>query len=318
MRRILITGAAGFIGFHLARYFAARGDQVWGLDNFNTYYDPALKHSRSAVLADAGIVLQTGDICDTSGLCALIAAHAITDIVHMAAQAGVRYSVDCPQAYVKANLEGFVSVLEACRLHPHIKLTYASSSSVYGIDSGTSATTIEARADRPTSLYGATKRSNELMAHAYHHLFGIRSTGLRYFTVYGPWGRPDMAYYLFAHAMCAGKPISLSAGGTVQRSFSYIDDIVAGTAAAVDYAGDYEIFNLGHPSPQPLSSIVDLLEQYLGVTAIRHHQPLPAGDVVATCADIAHSQACLGFSPQIDLVEGLARFAQWYRSFYKQ
>lgn len=316
MRRLLITGAAGFIGYHLARHFAEKGDAVWGLDNFNPYYDPSLKRKRASMLADVGVDVLEGDICDRELLEKLLSTHKITDCVHMAAQAGVRYSTHHPQAYVKANLEGFVSVLEACRSHPDITLTYASSSSIYGAEGGATSA-VDSPADKPISLYAATKRSNELMAHAYHHLYGLRSTGLRYFTVYGPWGRPDMAYYTFAKAILAGETLSLSNAGNVHRSFTYIDDIVAGTAAAIEHPTTCSLFNLGHPTSEPLGKLVSLLEQHLGLPARTVSQPLPAGDTLVTAADISATTAALGFQPTVDLAEGISRFATWYRSTYK-
>jgi UDP-glucuronate 4-epimerase len=316
MRRLLITGAAGFIGFHLARHFAACGKTVYGIDNFNSYYDPQLKRDRTALLDAVGIPVWDVDICDQERLQSIVSDYAITDIVHMAAQAGVRYSSQCPQAYIKANLEGFVSILEACRAQPHIQLVYASSSSVYGADPQVPSS-LTARADQPLSLYAATKRSNELMAYSYHHLYGIRSTGLRYFTVYGPWGRPDMAYYTFTRALFAGETLKLSHGGHVLRSFTYIDDIVAGTAAAVDRVAGCDIFNLGYPVAVPLIDLVGLLEKHCGVKALIKSQPLPPGDVSATCADISASTSMLGFIPQISLDVGLERFVSWYRHYHQ-
>ena len=243
-KSILITGAAGFIGFHLARRLQSRGDKVVGYDNFNPYYEPRLKRKRASELSKQGIEVIEGDICDCERLKELARVQKISHLVNLAAQPGVRYSLVNPQAYVKANLEGFVSILEVCR-HASIPLVYASSSSVYGANAAIPFH-VEDRTDHQVSLYGATKKANELMAYTYHHLFGIAATGLRFFTVYGPWGRPDMAYFSFADAIMQGRPIELFNKGHMRRDFTYIDDIVAGTVAAIDLEASCEIFNLGH------------------------------------------------------------------------
>lgn len=271
-KNILITGAAGFIGFHLAQALHMRGDRVVGFDNFNDYYSPLLKRRRAAELKKEGVAVIEGDICDHIALQALVQEQKIDHFVHLAAQAGVRYSLENPQAYVKANLEGFVNVLEVCR-HKGLPLTYASSSSVYGANSKIPFS-VEDPTDSQVSLYGATKKSNELMAHTYHHLFGFPITGLRFFTVYGPWGRPDMAYFSFADAIMKGKPIELfnppSQIGPMRRDFTYVDDIVAGTVAAIDLKADNAVFNLGNHRPVEVSQLVGAARALLGKEGTHH------------------------------------------------
>lgn len=310
-KRIIITGTAGFIGFHLAQQLAARGDYVVGYDNFNDYYTPALKKERAEILKDKGIEVVEGDICDRSSLEELVVSHGVTHLVNLAAQAGVRYSLSDPDAYIKTNIDGFLQVLEVCRSHPHLKLTYASSSSVYGRNEKTPFSETD-RVDNQASLYGVTKKANELMASTYHHLYGISVTGLRFFTVYGPWGRPDMAYYSFAKKIMKGEPIEVFNQGKMARDFTYIDDIVAGTISAIDLGAPCELFNLGNHKPESLLDFISLLEKALGKEAKKILRPMQPGDVVATCADISHSQERLGYSPQIPLVEGIPRFVEWF------
>lgn len=247
-KRIFITGAAGFIGFHLAHHLHQRGDYVIGYDNYNTYYDPLLKRARATELAKRGVVIEEGDLNDPEKMRALIEEHNITHLLHLAAQAGVRYSLDNPHAYLESNVTGFLNLLEICRLHPHLPLIYASSSSVYGLNQHVPFA-IKDRTDQQASFYGVTKKANELMAQTYHHLFGISVTGLRFFTVYGPWGRPDMAYFSFAHAIMNGHPIKVYSQGEMWRDLTYIDDIVAGTIAAIDRSLPCALFNLGHEHP---------------------------------------------------------------------
>lgn len=311
---VFITGAAGFIGFHLALALKARGDGVVGFDNFNDYYTPVLKRSRARKLAQSGIEVIEGDICDYQHL--LESAKECAHVVHLAAQAGVRYSLVNPQAYAKANLEGFVNVLEVCR-HNRTSLTYASSSSVYGANARIPFSEKDLT-DSPVSLYGATKKANEAMAYSYTHLFGIPTTALRYFTVYGPWGRPDMAYFSFAEAIMQGKPIELfqPSDGHMRRDFTYVDDIVAGTIAAIDFKGTYEIFNLGNHQSVEVPQLVSLLEEYLGKKAQVVMKPMPLGDVPATYADIETSHKMLGFKPKVSLPEGLKKFVDWYLRNY--
>lgn len=317
MKRILITGAAGFIGFHLARHLKIRGDFIIGLDNFNAYYDVRLKRKRESLLSQEGIEILEADIRDTSFLKNLLVTHQITHIVHLAAQAGVRYSFANPDDYVSSNLQGFASILEACRFNPLTKLIYASSSSVYGLNEKIPFS-VEDKTDRPTNLYGATKKANEVMAHAYHHLYGLSTTALRYFTAYGPWGRPDMAYYRFTQHICEGKPIQLFNQGKMRRDFTYIDDIVKGTAAAIDLGAANEIFNLGNNRPIDLLYLVELLEETLGKKAIKEFLPMQPGEVTETYADIEKSCRLLNFHPTVQLEEGILRFIDWFKSFHRQ
>ncbi|WP_032124748.1 MULTISPECIES: NAD-dependent epimerase [Candidatus Protochlamydia] len=314
-KNIFITGAAGFIGFHLARQLAQRGDRVIGFDNFNPYYDPRLKRDRAKELAKLGIAIIEGDIQDFELLEKAILEHHTTHLVHLAAQAGVRYSLQQPYAYLKTNVDGFLNILEICRAHPSLKLTYASSSSVYGLNKKVPFS-LDDRTDHQASLYGVTKKTNELMAQTYHHLFGISSTGLRFFTVYGPWGRPDMAYFSFANAIVEGKPIEIFNRGQMMRDFTYIDDIVDGTMAAIDREMPCALFNLGHHKPEQLLHFVAILEKELGRKAQKILLPMQSGDVVATYADIQESAEQLNFTPKIGIEEGLARFVEWYKEYY--
>jgi UDP-glucuronate 4-epimerase len=313
-KRILVTGAAGFIGFHLSRHLKSRGDQVLGLDNFNAYYDPTLKRQRAQLLKDTGVNIVEGDVCDVTLLDRLVEENQITHLVHLAAQAGVRYSIDCPDAYLKANLDGFLQILECCRRHPGIPLVYASSSSVYGRNKETPFS-IKDRTDHQASLYGVTKKANELMADAYHHLYQIPVTGLRFFTVYGPWGRPDMAYFSFAKRILDGETIDLFNNGDMERDFTYIDDIVAGTAAAIDRKSTCDLFNLGNHNPEPLLNLVKCLESSLGVSAKTRCLPMQPGDVKATYADISRSRLELGFEPTTSLADGIFQFSSWFKEW---
>lgn len=313
-KRVIITGAAGFIGFHLARHLNKRGDQVIGYDNFNDYYSPVLKRERHKQLMQEGIEIVEGDICNLPLLSETVRRHEATHFVHLAAQAGVRYSITNPQAYVKSNLEGFVNVLDICRHSPSIKLTYASSSSVYGLNKKIPFSE-EDLTDQQASLYGVTKKTNELMAKTYHHLFGVSVTGLRFFTVYGPWGRPDMAYYSFTDAIVKNKPIEIFNQGKMRRDFTYIDDIVAGTAKAIDLGAPCEIFNLGNHQPEELITMIELIEEFLGKKAQKNFLPMQPGDVEETYADISKSQTMLNFVPKTSLRDGLSRFVEWYQNF---
>jgi len=313
-KRILITGIAGFIGYHLALYLKTRGDFVIGVDNFNTYYEVKLKEDRSLQLKKEGIEITRGDICDCNLLKQILLDHGITHVLHLAAQAGVRHSLSAPNDYVTANLSGFVSILEACRSFQGIKLIYASSSSVYGLNEKIPFS-IEDATDRPANLYGATKKANEMMAYAYHHLYGLCVTGLRYFTVYGPWGRPDMAYYRFANLIMQSLPIPIFNFGAMRRDFTYIGDIVRGTAAAIDLGADCEIFNLGNNSSIDLLHLIDLIEQKLGKTTEKIMLPMPLGEIKETYADIEKSAALLNFRPAVALEEGISLFIDWYKSY---
>lgn len=309
MKKVLVTGAAGFIGFHLCKHLKERGDFVVGLDNFNDYYDPSLKRARAQHLE--GVEVVEGDIVDINCLERLVDKYSITHIVNLAAQAGVRYSLEKPQAYVDSNITGFLNVLEVCRKHPKIKLVYASSSSVYGLNEKIPFSE-EDRTDTQASLYGVTKKSNELMAHAYHHLFGISVIGLRYFTVYGPWGRPDMAYYLFAEAIVQEKPIKIFNNGNLMRDFTYIDDIIKGTVAAIDHDNGCAVYNLGNHRPVKLMHFIAILEEALGKKAVKEMLPMQPGDVYQTYADITESKKDLGFSPTTPLEEGIPLFTNWF------
>lgn len=310
-KSLLITGAAGFIGFHLAKAAKRRGDQVVGLDNFNSYYDPKLKEMRARLLKQEGIEVVRGDICDEALLEEISQNHAVTHIAHLAAQAGVRYSLEAPKAYVKSNIEGFLNVLEVCRRCPNLKLVYASSSSVYGMNEKVPFSETD-RVDLQASLYGATKKSNELFAATYHHLFNISVTGLRYFTVYGPWGRPDMAYYSFTQKILNGDPIKVFNHGKMLRDFTYIDDIVRGTLAAIDKECACEVFNLGNHQPTELKKFIEIIEKAVGKKAKMEFLPMQPGDVPATFADISHSQSVLGFQPETPLETGIPLFVEWY------
>lgn len=310
---ILITGIAGFIGFHLAQFLHQRGDVVVGCDNFNAYYSPLLKRNRARLLAKLKIPIIEADIQNLGKLDEIVKEFQITHVVHLAAQAGVRFSKQNPQSYIDSNLNGFLQILELIRHNPSIPLVYASSSSVYGLNSNIPFTETD-RTDAPSNLYGATKKSNELMAHAYHHLFGISAVGLRFFTVYGPWGRPDMAYFSFTEAILRGSPIKLYNQGQMKRDFTYIDDIVQGIAQAVDKVRGNEIFNLGNHSPEDVLTLVHLLEKKLGKEAVIELLPAEPGEVLITYADTLKSQAVLGFNPSTSLDEGLDLFLNWYKN----
>lgn len=316
MKACLVTGAAGFIGFHLAKALKARGDKVIGIDNFNSYYDPNLKRLRAEELMRCGVEVIDQDVLDEGALIHLVDEHRITHLIHLAAQAGVRYSIENPRAYTSANIEGFLSILETCRKRPHLKLTYASSSSVYGNKVETPFCEKDPT-DSQESLYGATKKANELMAQSYHNLFKIPVTGLRFFTVYGPYGRPDMAYFFFAEKILKEEPISLFNNGEMLRDFTYIDDIVAGTIAAIDFGASCELFNLGNHHPVTLKRFVETLEEVLGKKAKIQLKPMQKGDVFQTFADISHSQKLLGFEPKTTLDVGLKQFATWFKNYAK-
>lgn len=313
-KTILVTGAAGFIGFHLAQKLNARGDFVIGLDNFNEYYTPLLKRKRADMLKNLGIEVFEGDICNTSLLKELFENQQFTHVVHLAAQAGVRYAQKRPDAYLKSNLEGFLSILECCKHFPAVKLVYASSSSVYGTNEKIPFS-ITDRTDHPANLYAATKKANELMAYSYHHLYSIKMVGLRYFTVYGPWGRPDMAYFHFTDAIEKGKPIELFDRGQMERDFTYIDDAVEGTVAALDCESTFEVFNIGNNAPASVITLVETLEKLLNKKAIKIEAKPMLGEVKTTFADIEYSTQRLKFLPKTTLEKGLKAFVEWYQSF---
>ncbi len=314
-KQILITGAAGFIGFHVAKKLKENGHFIVGYDNFNSYYSPLLKRARAAELKSLGIDVIEGDILNESLLLSLVEQKQISHCLHLAAQAGVRYSLTNPKSYLKSNVDGFLNILELCRAKPHIKLTYASSSSVYGLNHHIPYS-IGDRTDRQASLYGVTKKTNELMAQTYHHLFGIAVTGLRFFTVYGPWGRPDMAYFSFTKAILEERPVTIYNNGQMRRDFTYIDDIVEGVCAAIDKESSCALYNLGHHQPQNLMDLICLLEKHLKKQAIKEFLPMQPGDVVSTYADIEKSQQELNFYPKICLEDGIKNFLQWYRAYF--
>ena len=336
--KILVTGIAGFIGFHVARALLARGDRVLGVDNLNDYYEVQLKRDRLAALAPAsGQQLTTVelDIADAAALRSLVADERPDAVIHLAAQAGVRYSLENPHAYTHSNINGFLAVLEACRHHPVKHLVYASSSSVYGLNAHMPFS-VHDNVDHPVSLYAATKKANELMAHSYAHLYGLPTTGLRFFTVYGPWGRPDMAYFLFTRAILEGKPIKVFNGGDMARDFTYIDDIVEGVVRVLDRpatadpdwsaaapdpgtsCAPYRVFNFGNNQPVRLLDFIEAIERALGREAVKDFQPMQPGDVSTTFADIDALGAWTGYRPATPLAEGLAQFAAWYRDYYDQ
>lgn len=326
---ILLTGAAGFIGFHVAKALLSRGAFVVGIDNLNDYYDPKLKKARLAQIEDhAAFRFHLADISDKKDIEKIIEQYPdITCIVHLAAQAGVRYSLENPQAYADSNLTGQLVMLEAARgLKKLQHFVYASSSSVYG-NATEPPFSIEARTNQPESLYAATKRAGELMTHSYSKLFGIPATGLRFFTVYGPWGRPDMAYFSFTKAILEGKAIKVFNNGDLRRDFTYIDDIVNGVIAAIDKPptanashtigeAPHRILNLGNHRPVMLGDFIATIEKALNKKAIRENAPMAAGDVYETCADISASQHVLGFTPQTSLDDGIPEFVKWYRDYY--
>jgi UDP-glucuronate 4-epimerase len=324
---ILVTGAAGFIGYHLCEALLARGERVAGLDSLNDYYDPRLKQARLDRLArhDA-FAFHKVDLADRAAMEALRArATGVTHIVNLAAQAGVRHSLQHPRDYVQANLVGFLEVLELARHLPNTpQLVYASSSSVYGANTKLPFA-VEDAADRPLALYGATKKANEAMAYSYSHLYRIPSTGLRFFTVYGPWGRPDMSTYIFTRAILAGEEITVNNHGDMRRDFTYIDDIVAGVVAAIDHppapgaegGAPHRIYNLGNHRSEPLMRFIELLEQACGKKAKIQFAPMQPGDVKDTYADIEASTRDLGFHPRVAIDEGLPRFVEWYRAYHK-
>lgn len=306
-KRIFITGIAGFIGFHLAKALEKAGLFVAGCDNFNSYYDSDLKKTRASQLSN----VHTLDICDQKNLEKLIEENEITHLIHLAAQAGVRYSIKHPEKYFDTNLHGFFSVLETVRHHPKIKLLFASSSSVYGLNTKIPFSEADS-CDKPANFYGATKKSNELMAFSYHHLYNISMTGFRFFTVYGPFGRPDMAYYSFSNAIMNDEPIRLFNHGDMLRDFTYIDDIVDGILGALDLPAGFEIFNLGNNRPEKLLTMVEILQSQLGKKAIIEKFPMPPGEIQTTFADIAKAKAAFGYEPKVQLEEGLQKFTNWY------
>jgi UDP-glucuronate 4-epimerase len=335
MSRILVTGAAGFIGMHVSQRLLARGDEVVGLDDLNDYYDPQLKRDRLArLMHQPGFRFVQLDVADRGGVAALFEGGAFDRVVHLAAQAGVRYSITHPHAYVDSNLVGFVNILEGCRHGGVAHLVYASSSSVYGGNEAMPFSESQG-VDHPISLYAATKKANELMAHTYSHLYRLPTTGLRFFTVYGPWGRPDMALFLFTRAMLEGRAIELFNEGRMQRDFTYIDDIVEGILRTLDRTAEpdpdfdprapdpsrsnapFRVFNIGNQGPVELMAFVSAIESALGITALKNLRPMQPGDVPATFADVSALTDWTGFKPGTLITTGVARFVEWYRGYYK-
>jgi UDP-glucuronate 4-epimerase len=331
---VLVTGAAGFIGFHVSRRLLSRGDTVTGFDNLNPYYDPQLKRDRLALLtSEPGFRFVEGDLADRDAIPKLFAEGRFDRVVHLAAQAGVRYSLQNPHAYVDANLTGFVNILEGCRHSGVEHLVYASSSSVYGANT-TMPFSVHHNVDHPVSLYAATKKANELLAHSYAHLFQLPTTGLRFFTVYGPWGRPDMALFLFTRAILAGQPIDVFNEGRMRRDFTYIDDIAEGVLRVLDRpaipnpnwtgsdpdpgssAAPWRVYNIGNNQPVELLELITTLENALGKKAIRNLLPMQPGDVPATYADIDDLARDTGFRPATPLAKGVGEFVGWYRSYF--
>ena len=331
---ILVTGAAGFIGYHVARRLLERGETVIGIDNLNNYYDVRLKKARLAQLKPfKKFDFRKLDLVNRKGMAALFAKHRFRRVVHLAAQAGVRYSLVNPHAYTDSNVVGFMNILEGCRRAKTDHLVYASSSSVYGGNTRMPFS-VHDNVDHPVSLYAATKKANELMAHTYAHLYGIPCTGLRFFTVYGPWGRPDMALFLFTKAILAGKPIDVYNHGRMKRDFTYIDDIVEGAVRALDrpaapdpaWSGEapnsatssapYRLYNIGNHQPVELLRFIEMLEQALGKPAKKKFLPIQPGDVPATYADVQDLIDEVGFKPDTPLEEGIKKFVEWYRSYY--
>jgi len=334
--KTIVTGAAGFIGQVVADRLLDRGDEVIGVDNLNGYYDVGLKEARLEQIAGhAGFAEARVDLADRDAIAALFVKHKPQRVVHLAAQAGVRYSLKNPYAYVDSNLSGFLNILEGCRNHQVEHLVFASSSSVYGANTQMPFS-VHQNVDHPVSLYAATKKSNELMAHSYSHLYGIPVTGLRFFTVYGPWGRPDMAYFSFTRKILAGEPIDVFNNGKHKRDFTYIDDIVEGVIRTLDHVATpnpdwdsdnpdsasstapYRLYNIGNNQPVELMHFIEVLEHCLGKKAVKNFLPMQPGDVAETYADIDDIAAAVGFRPVTKIEEGLGRFVRWYRDYYKK
>jgi UDP-glucuronate 4-epimerase len=332
--KILLTGAAGFIGMHVAQILLARGDTVLGLDNLNDYYDPKLKYDRLARLQPrSNFEFVKMDVADRDGIARLFAEQGFDRVVHLAAQAGVRYSLQNPHAYIDSNVVGFMNILEGCR-HGRVQhLAYASSSSVYGGNTRLPFSEHD-NIDHPVSMYAATKKANELMAHTYSHLYALPTTGLRFFTVYGPWGRPDMALFLFTRAILEGQPIDVYNHGRMVRDFTYVDDIADGVVRVLDRPASadpqfdaarpdparsnapYRVFNIGNSDPVPLMDFIDAIEGALGRSAIKNFMPLQDGDVPATSADVSELAEWTGFRPATPVRRGVERFVEWYRGYY--
>jgi len=336
MSKILVTGAAGFIGFHLVRRLLCNGHNVTGFDNLNDYYDVSLKKDRLTVLKGLdGFAFVRGGLEDRSLVERLFETGQFDTVINLGAQAGVRYSLQNPHLYIDSNISGFMNILEGCRRTSVKHLVYASSSSVYGANA-TVPFSEHHPADHPVSLYAATKRSNELMAHTYAHLFGLPTTGLRFFTVYGPWGRPDMAYFTFTKAILEGRPIDVFNNGRMRRDFTYIDDIIEGIVRVMDHipavdsswsaerpdpatsSAPYRVYNIGNNQPVELGRFIEVLEESLGKKAEKNLLPMQPGDVPVTYADVTDLADAVGFSPDTSIEDGIARFVDWYREYYGQ
>ncbi|MEE9208403.1 MAG: NAD-dependent epimerase [Gemmatimonadota bacterium] len=334
VKRYLVTGSAGFIGYHVAARLLSRGDTVIGADNFNDYYDVNLKEARHAKLVDRpGFSFHRMDLADRARVAELFAAEAPARVIHLAAQAGVRYSLEQPHAYVDSNLVAFVNILEGCRAAAVEHLVFASTSSVYGANTSLPFS-VHDSADHPLSLYAATKKSNELLAHTYSHLFGLPSTGLRFFTVYGPWSRPDMAPIRFAKAILEGQPIDVYNHGNMRRDFTFIDDIAQGVVLATDHVAapnpewdganpdpatsyaPYRIYNIGNGNPVELMRFIEAMEEALGREAVKNFLPLQPGDVLETSADVSDLKEAVGFRPDTPVQDGVRRFVDWYLDYY--
>lgn len=324
-KKVLVTGAAGFIGFHLAKRLLSLGASVCGIDNLNDYYDVSLKEARLAILEkEPSFTFVRGDLSDESAVTKLFEDFRPDIVVNLAAQAGVRYSIDNPRSYIRSNIVGFFNILEACRHYPVEHLLYASSSSVYGNQEKTPFATTD-NVDHPISLYAATKKSDELMAYTYSHLYSIPATGLRFFTVYGPWGRPDMAYFKFTNKIVRGEPIQIYNHGDMLRDFTYVDDIVRGVEnmlcnppKANEFGDRYKVYNIGNNKPERLMDFIETLEKAIGREAKKEYLPMQPGDVYQTYADVTDLIRDFDFKPSTPISEGLGRFAEWYKEYYKK
>lgn len=324
-KKVLITGAAGFIGFHLAKRLLSLGASVCGIDNLNDYYDVSLKEARLTILEkEPAFTFARGDLANEAAVTKLFEDFRPDIVVNLAAQAGVRYSIDNPRSYIQSNIVGFFNILEACRHYPVEHLLYASSSSVYGNQEKTPFATTD-NVDHPISLYAATKKSDELMAYTYSHLYGIPATGLRFFTVYGPWGRPDMAYFKFTNKIVRGEPIQIYNHGDMLRDFTYVDDIVRGVEnmlcnppKANEFGDRYKVYNIGNNKPEKLMDFIETLEKAIGREAKKEYLPMQPGDVYQTYADVTDLIRDFDFKPSTPISEGLGRFAEWYKDYYKK
>lgn len=322
-KKVLVTGAAGFIGFHLAKRLLSLGASVCGIDNLNDYYDVSLKEARLAILEkETSFTFVRGDLANEAAVTKLFEKFRPDIVVNLAAQAGVRYSIDNPRSYIQSNIVGFFNILEACRHYPVEHLLYASSSSVYGNQEKTPFATTD-NVDHPISLYAATKKSDELMAYTYSHLYGIPATGLRFFTVYGPWGRPDMAYFKFTNKIVRGEPIQIYNHGDMLRDFTYVDDIVRGVEnmlcnppKANEFGDRYKVYNIGNNKPEKLMDFIETLEKAIGREAKKEYLPMQPGDVYQTYADVTDLIRDFDFKPSTSIAEGLGRFAEWYKEYY--